>query len=143
VVAIAAGNYHSLALKRDGSVVVWGSIGLGLDAVPAGPAVGIASGTYHSMLRRADGSLACWGYNAFAQCAIPGGLGQVCDLAGGDRSSAVLVRDALPAADLARVRAAFGRRSGEAGWDAGVDLDGNGRIDVTDLGLVTRSLVGP
>ena len=36
VAAIAAGEYHSLALKNDGTVVAWGGNGSGQTTVPPG-----------------------------------------------------------------------------------------------------------
>ena len=51
VVAIAAGGYHSLALKSDGTVVGWGDNGYGQTTVPAGLSnvAAIAAGGYHSL----------------------------------------------------------------------------------------------
>ena len=51
VVAIAAGDSHSLALKSDGTVVAWGYNGEGQTTVPAGLSnvVAIAAGGYHSL----------------------------------------------------------------------------------------------
>lgn len=42
--------------------------------------------------------------------------------------------------DVAIVKAALGRRVGQAGYDARADVDGNGVIDVLDLTAVTRRL---
>ena len=36
VMAVAAGDYHSLALKADGTVVAWGDNNYGQCTVPAG-----------------------------------------------------------------------------------------------------------
>jgi hypothetical protein len=51
VVAIAAGDYHSLALTAEGGMVAWGSNGWGETNVPGGlsNAVGIAAGGSHSL----------------------------------------------------------------------------------------------
>src|SRR5437773_2582276 len=50
---IAAGYFHSLALKSDGTVVAWGSNSSGESTVPGGlnGIVGIAAGGYHSKAR--------------------------------------------------------------------------------------------
>jgi hypothetical protein len=51
VVAIAAGGYHSLALKNDGTVVSWGMNTYGQTNVPSGltNAIAIAAGEYDSL----------------------------------------------------------------------------------------------
>jgi dienelactone hydrolase len=41
-------------------------------------------------------------------------------------------------ADITVLKALFGRRSGDAGWNPTADTDGNLRIDAADLGLVLR-----
>jgi hypothetical protein len=48
--AIAAGAFHSLALKQDGTVVAWGDNGYGQSTVPAGLSgvTAIAAGYDHS-----------------------------------------------------------------------------------------------
>ncbi len=76
---LAAGWYHTLAIKTDGSLWSWGSgdygqLGDGLTAarsrpfsVPLGRAVSVAAGTFHSLAVLADGSLWAWGSNQFGQ----------------------------------------------------------------------------
>lgn len=82
VVAIAAGEYHSVAVRSDGTVWAWGdnSYGqLGLDPattffaknpvqVPGSGALGfvakdVAAGNYHSLARLDDGTVKAWGSN--------------------------------------------------------------------------------
>jgi len=62
-VALAAGGYHSLALRADGTVVAWGNDDAGQTEVPAGldRVVGIAAGLYHNVALRADGTIRTWG----------------------------------------------------------------------------------
>jgi alpha-tubulin suppressor-like RCC1 family protein len=83
VVAVAAGNYHSLALCSDGSLVAWGASGtLGNNAtanslVPvlvdgsgilaAKSPVAASAGGGHNLALCSDGTLAAWGYNANGQ----------------------------------------------------------------------------
>lgn len=63
VVAVAAGQSHSLALKRDGTLVAWGKNDLGQTNVPAGLSnvVAITAGQSYSLALKADGTLVAWG----------------------------------------------------------------------------------
>src|SRR5205809_562165 len=57
-VAIAAGDFHSLALRSDGSVVAWGDNLDGLTDVPTGnDFVAISAGDHHNLALKSDGSL--------------------------------------------------------------------------------------
>jgi alpha-tubulin suppressor-like RCC1 family protein len=93
VVAIAAGEFHSLALKADGTVVAWGFLGLG--TVPAGLSgvVAIAAGSGHSLALKADGTVAAWGSNNSGQTTVPAGLSGVVAIAAGDWHSLALKAD--------------------------------------------------
>ncbi|HMF79595.1 MAG TPA: dockerin type I domain-containing protein [Bryobacteraceae bacterium] len=42
--------------------------------------------------------------------------------------------------DVARVDASFGKRSGQAGFDAKADVNGDQVVDVNDLAFVARQL---
>ncbi len=59
MVAIAAGYFQSVALKSDGTVVVWGDNTYGQRNVPAGltNVVAIASGGNHVLALKADGTM--------------------------------------------------------------------------------------
>src|SRR5947207_1923734 len=76
VVAIAAGGDHSLALKRNGTVVAWGWNGGGQSTVPAGlnNVVAIAAGRNHSLALKGDGTVVAWGWNVEGQSTVPAGL---------------------------------------------------------------------
>jgi alpha-tubulin suppressor-like RCC1 family protein len=84
VVAVAAGGFHSLALRADGSVLAWGEDGSGqlgdggthtnqptpvaVSGLGAGSGVvAVAGGTRHSLAIRSDGSVLAWGYNFYGQ----------------------------------------------------------------------------
>jgi Regulator of chromosome condensation (RCC1) repeat len=77
VTAIAAGDFHSLALKEDGSVVAWGcGADFGQCTVPVAAASGvtaIAAGYAHSLALKQDGSVVAWGCDGFdvGQCTVP------------------------------------------------------------------------
>jgi alpha-tubulin suppressor-like RCC1 family protein len=63
VVAVEAGNGFSLALKKNGTVAVWGSGYEGATAVPPGLSnvTAIAAGEFHGLALKTDGTVACWG----------------------------------------------------------------------------------
>ena len=85
VVAVAAGEYHSLALKSDGTVWGWGDNEFGQvgdnttvsrstpvqvkDATgqPFDGVVAIAAGGYVSMALKSDGTVWAWGYGGYGQ----------------------------------------------------------------------------
>ena len=63
VIAVAAGDRHSLGLRSDGTVVCWGS-GAGTNIPPdVTNAVAIAAGQWHSAALLADHSVVAWGDN--------------------------------------------------------------------------------
>ncbi|OLD64987.1 MAG: hypothetical protein AUI47_03400, partial [Acidobacteria bacterium 13_1_40CM_2_68_5] len=81
-VAVVAGNWHSLALKKDGTVWAWGyndSGQLGNGTTSTNPTstpvqvsdligiVAIAAGGYHSLALKADGSVWAWGDDTSGQ----------------------------------------------------------------------------
>lgn len=72
-IAIAAGDYHSLVLRPDGTVVGWGDNRYGqTDGTRAGSnVVAIAAGGKHSLALRADGSIVAWGWNSSGQTNVP------------------------------------------------------------------------
>lgn len=78
--AISAGYYHSLALKKDGTVWVWGDneywqlgdrdLIYSPSPVQANSLVGviaIAAGRYHSLALKSDGTVWAWGDNSYGQ----------------------------------------------------------------------------
>ncbi len=94
-VAIAAGGYHSLALRADGSVFAWGDDFDGQADVPAGvgDAVGLAGGDYHSLALLADGSVSAWGADYYGQATVPAEAANVVALAAGSWHSLALRAD--------------------------------------------------
>lgn len=85
IVAIAAGEWHSMALRANGSVVAWGDDVNGQCDVPAGltNAVAIAAGGYHSLAITADGKVAAWGNSDYGQTNLPATLTQPMAISGG------------------------------------------------------------
>ena len=91
-VAIAAGAFHCLALKNDGTVAAWGLNDNSQSTVPGGLAtvVAIAAGASHSLALKADGHVVAWGNNSFGQRDVPTDLDNVVGIyAGQDYSAAV------------------------------------------------------
>ncbi len=100
VIAIAAGGWHDLALRSDGSVVAWGYDESGSTDVPAGLSnvVAIAAGSAHSLALTAEGEVVAWGYDRWGSTAVPGGLSGVAAVAAGLDDSLVLAADGWVAA---------------------------------------------
>src|SRR3989337_2185821 len=77
---IAAGSYHTLAIKSDGTLWAWGynyagQLGDGTTSNKTTPVqIGtgtnwsqIAAGGYHTLAIKSDGTLWAWGYNSYGQ----------------------------------------------------------------------------
>lgn len=85
VTAIAAGEYHTVALKADGTVVAWGDDGAGQTDVPEGLSgvIAIAAGYRHTVALKSDGTVVAWGENRFGETDVPGDLNGVIAIAAG------------------------------------------------------------
>lgn len=91
--AIAAGEYHSLALKSDGSLAAWGYNYYGQTTVPSGTNfTAVAAGAFHSLAMKSDGSLAGWGNNYDGEATVPSGTNFTA-IAGGTYHSLALKSD--------------------------------------------------
>jgi alpha-tubulin suppressor-like RCC1 family protein len=91
VIAVAAGYWHSLALKSDDAVVGWGDEpGAGESTVPAGLSnvVSIAAGDYYSLALKSDGTVVGW-----SSSWVPAGLSGVLAIAAGSAHSLALKSD--------------------------------------------------
>jgi alpha-tubulin suppressor-like RCC1 family protein len=97
VAAVAAGEFHCLALRGDGTVVAWGQnsvagVVTGQTNVPPGLSnvVAIAGGARHSLALKEDGTVVGWGQNLYGQVSIPSGLKDVVAIAAGSAHSLAL-----------------------------------------------------
>ncbi len=71
--ALAAGTWHSLAMRSDGTVVVWGrnQFGEGNSPIPNRNFVAVAAGRYHNLGLRADSSVVVWGFDTDDVVLVP------------------------------------------------------------------------
>lgn len=95
VTAIAAGGFHSLALKSDGTVVAWGYPGNGSTTIPTSLAgvTAIAAGDSHSLALKRDGTVTGWGVNDDGQTTVPASLTDVIAIGAGYFHSLALKKD--------------------------------------------------
>jgi hypothetical protein len=93
VSAIAAGPYHSLALKDDGTVVGWGNASGATVPVGVTHVSAIAAGERHSLALKQDRTVVGWGSNNYGQITVPVGMVNVSAIAAGDNHSLALKDD--------------------------------------------------
>jgi hypothetical protein len=103
VVAIAAGQYDSLALTAEGRVVAWDWNDYGQTDVPSGLSnvVAIAAGRSHSLALTAEGRVVAWGAGTTnsgswpdcGQSQVPSGLSNVVAIAAGEVHSLALTAE--------------------------------------------------
>lgn len=157
VVAVGAGQYHSLALHQDGRVLAWGSPGRPLgnpaaDGVFPAPVVdsagqavteieSISTSLSHALAVRRDGTLWAWGSNGTAQ------LGDGSTV---QRDHAAPVRDA-DGTPLRNIRAAgttwfasFALRTDGTllAWGISPSVLGDGTLNSSAVPVSVRSIAG-
>ncbi len=129
---IAAGGYHTVALKNDGTVVAWGqtTVPAGLSGVAA-----IAAGYKHTVALKNDGTVVAWGDNSSGQTTVPAGLSGVTAIAAGYYHTVALKNDGTVVAwgynyyGQTTVPAALsGVTAIAAGWSHTVALKNDGTV---------------
>lgn len=100
VVMAAGGDYHSLALRHDGSLAAWGYNGDGQTTLPtnAGPFVSIAAGANHNLAITESGTVVAWGRNDAGQCNVPATVHSALAVAAGNAHSLALLNSGIVAA---------------------------------------------
>jgi len=90
VIAVAAGSYHTLALKEDGTVAAWGENYSGQCDVPAGlgGVISVAAGYSHSVALKVDGTVVAWGGSSYAT--VPPELTDVIEISANNYLTAAL-----------------------------------------------------
>jgi len=92
-VAIAGGDYHSVAIRDDGTLVAWGFDDEGqIDVLTNSlPFVSVAAGAEHNLAIAEDGSVVAWGANDSGQTDVPSTVSSVLSVAAGEAHSVALL----------------------------------------------------
>ncbi len=92
VVAIGAGENHSLAIQSNRNVIAWGYNFHSQTNVPAGltNVVAASGGDTHSVVLKNDGKVIAWGYNNSGQTNVPSSLSNAVAVSGGYRHNVAL-----------------------------------------------------
>lgn len=94
IVAVAGGDYHSTALRRNGTLLGWGYNGDGQTTAPTNALrfVSIAAGGSHNLAITERGGVVGWGRNDYGQCNVPtSATNNVVSIAAGDAHSLALL----------------------------------------------------
>lgn len=94
IVAVAGGDYHSLALHHDGTLIAWGYNGDGQTSSPTNALrfVSIAAGAGHNLAITEKGGVIAWGRNDSGQTNVPiSATNNVLAVAAGDAHSLALL----------------------------------------------------
>jgi len=102
VTAIAAGGFHSLALRVNGSVVAWGDNTSGQTTLLPNltNVIAIAGGNLHSLALLAGGAAEGWGNNLQGECVIDSAMRGITAISAGTYHSLTLVGQTPPGPSL-------------------------------------------
>jgi alpha-tubulin suppressor-like RCC1 family protein len=95
LIAVAAGSYHGLGLRTDGSLLSWGNDFFGQVTLPTlEPGfVDIAAGDEFSLALRYDGTLFAWGNDYAGQTNVPPGATNIIAISAGRAHAMALRQD--------------------------------------------------
>ena len=95
VTKIAAGNYHAIVRKSDGTAAAWGLNTNGQGSIPAGlgQVIAVGAGSMFSAAVRSNGTVTAWGEAFFGATVVPANIGSAVDLRCGARHTLVLRAD--------------------------------------------------
>ncbi|MFA5553087.1 MAG: hypothetical protein WDA68_00820 [Phycisphaerae bacterium] len=94
-VDVAAGKYHGIAIRSNGSLAAWGwNDDYQCDVPEGNDFVAIAGGVRHSIALKSNGSIVGWGDNSFYQIDVPDGNDYIA-IASGDYHSLAITKDGL------------------------------------------------
>jgi alpha-tubulin suppressor-like RCC1 family protein len=97
VVAVAAGNHPSLALKSDGTVMGWPDQGTAPAPAGLSNVVAIAAGAAKNLALKSDGTVVEWGFGMLPpELPVPPDLNNVVAIAVENESGLVLLDDSAP-----------------------------------------------
>jgi hypothetical protein len=91
VAAVAAGDFHSIALLDDGQVVEWGKSVGGVSKPTLTGVTDIAAGGSHNLVRQSNGRVLAWGDNTYGQATAPTDIVTAVKVAAGSRHSLALL----------------------------------------------------
>ncbi|WP_375758503.1 carboxypeptidase regulatory-like domain-containing protein [Corallococcus exercitus] len=83
LVGVALGTYHSVLLKADGSLVLWGGEAAYLPPLDVHDGVAVACARYTCFVLRADGTVLGWSMHSEPESVVPQGLKDVVSIDGG------------------------------------------------------------
>ncbi len=99
LISLASGSEHTLGLRSDGTVAVWGNTGYNLTNIPPSVTnvVAIAAGTRHSTVLRSDGIVLAWGgNNYYGETNVPGSATNIVALSSRGYHTVALRSDGTP-----------------------------------------------
>ena len=94
-VEVAAGDFHGLARRSNGTLSAWGWNRYGQADVPPslGAVQAFACGDAHSVAVRVDGTVVCWGNDVFGQSTVPPQASPATSVAAGSSHTVALRAD--------------------------------------------------